>query len=165
MDAHARRLARMTAGAGVRARMGAVLAALVFSGLILFGPGTADAPAEPMGASPVVSRAAGWYGVPYVYGGSSRSGIDCSAFTRAVYAGFGVYLPDDPALQFGYGRPVYGPPRAGDLVFFDEGGYGISHVGIATGRGTVIHASNWWGYVTETRLEYLYGYAGARRLI
>ena len=149
----------------MNAKLKTLTAALALSALALLGPGTADAPAEPIPSSPVVSEAAGWYGVPYVWGGSSRWGTDCSGFTRAVYAEFGIYLPDDPAIQFGYGRPVYGPPRAGDLVFFDEGGYGISHVGIATGRGTVIHASNWWGYVTETRIEYLYGYAGARRLV
>jgi hypothetical protein len=63
------------------------------------------------------------------------------------------------------GRPVrlryasYG--EAGDLVFFDEAGYGISHVGIATGYGTVIHASTYYGAVVETPIEYIPGYVGA----
>ncbi|HEX7170260.1 MAG TPA: NlpC/P60 family protein, partial [Rubrobacter sp.] len=51
--------------------------------------------------------------------------------------------------------------KAGDLVFFDETGYGISHVGIATGYGTVIHASTYYGAVVETPIGYIPGYVGA----
>jgi cell wall-associated NlpC family hydrolase len=51
--------------------------------------------------------------------------------------------------------------KAGDLVFFDESGYGISHVGIATGYGTVIHASTYYGAVVETSMDYIPGYVGA----
>jgi cell wall-associated NlpC family hydrolase len=47
------------------------------------------------------------------------------------------------------------------LVFFDEAGYGISHVGIATGYGTVIHASTYYGAVVETPMGYIPGYVGA----
>jgi cell wall-associated NlpC family hydrolase len=46
-------------------------------------------------------------------------------------------------------------------VFFDEHGYGISHVGIATGYGTVIHSSTYYGAVVETPMEYIPGYVGA----
>ena len=65
-----------------------------------------------------------------------------------VYGEFGVSLPGDPASQYSYGVPSSG--EAGDLVFFDEHGYGISHVGIATGYGTVIHSSTYYGAVVET---------------
>jgi peptidoglycan DL-endopeptidase RipA len=71
--------------------------------------------------------------------------MDCSGFTSAVFADLGVYLPDSPDAQYAYGTPSYA--EAGDLVFFDEAGYGISHVGIATGYGTVIHASTYYGAV------------------
>ncbi len=76
-----------------------------------------------------------------------------------VYGEFGVSLPGDPASQYSYGVPSSG--EAGDLVFFDEHGYGISHVGIATGYGTVIHSSTYHGAVVETPIEYIPGYVGA----
>ena len=63
------------------------------------------------------------------------------------------------SAQYAYGTASYG--RAGDLVFFDEHGYGISHVGIATGYGTVIHSSTYYGAVVETPMVYIPGYAGA----
>jgi cell wall-associated NlpC family hydrolase len=85
--------------------------------------------------------------------------MDCSGFTSAVFADLGVYLPDSPDAQYAYGAPSYG--EAGDLVFFDEAGYGISHVGIATGYGTVIHASTYYGAVVETPIEYIPGNVGA----
>jgi peptidoglycan DL-endopeptidase RipA len=84
--------------------------------------------------------------------------MDCSGFTSAVFADLGVYLPDSPDAQYAYGTPSYG--EAGDLVFFDEAGYGISHVGIATGYGTVIHASTYYGAVVKTPIENIPGYVG-----
>ena len=82
-----------------------------------------------------------------------------------VYKKFGVSLPHDVEKQYRYGSRVQGEPKAGDLVFFDEHGDGISHVGIATGRGTIIHASNYWKKVTETKIKYIKGYKGAKRLL
>jgi cell wall-associated NlpC family hydrolase/peptidoglycan hydrolase CwlO-like protein len=116
----------------------------------------------------VIDEAKGWLGVPYDYthmGGMTRRGVDCSAFTAAVYKEFGITLPDDPAAQFGMGTPVIGDPKAGDLVFFNEHGDGISHVGIANGDGTLTHASDFTGEVSVTPLKYLTGYAGARRFL
>jgi cell wall-associated NlpC family hydrolase len=102
----------------------------------------------------VVAEARSYMGTPYGAGG-----LDCSGFTSAVFASYGVYLPDDPAAQYSYGAPS--GAAAGDLVFFDEAGYGISHVGIATGYGTVIHASTYTGTVTETPISDVPGYVGA----
>jgi cell wall-associated NlpC family hydrolase len=101
-----------------------------------------------------VDNAESYLGTPY-----GASGITCSGFTSMVFADFGVYLPASPGAQYAYGTPSYG--KAGDLVFFDEAGYGISHVGIATGYGTVIHASTYYGAVVETPIEYIPGYVGA----
>jgi cell wall-associated NlpC family hydrolase len=56
-------------------------------------------------------------------------------------------------------------PAPGNLVFFKEHGRVITHVGIVTGRGTVIYASSYWNKVTETRIRYIKGYAGAKRLL
>lgn len=86
----------------------------------------------------VVAEAQGWLGVPYVYGGASYAGVDCSGLTQQVMAAFGVSLPHSAAEQFGYGAP--GSGAAGDLVFADFTGGGIGHVGIATGDGQMINA-------------------------
>jgi cell wall-associated NlpC family hydrolase len=93
--------------------------------------------------------------------------MDCSCFTMTVFGHFGIDMPDSPSAQYGYGTPVYGAPQAGDLVFFSEDGSGIpTHVGIATGRGTVlIHASSYYGDVVESDMSYIPGYLGARRLL
>jgi cell wall-associated NlpC family hydrolase len=83
-----------------------------------------------------------------------------------VYQEFGIALPDSPGGQMGYGTPVSGNPRAGDLLFWSEDGSGvITHVGIAMGDGTTIHASNYAGEVTITGIGYVSGYVGARRLL
>ena len=106
----------------------------------------------------VVNEARSWIGIAYRYPGMYY-GVDCSEFTGAVFAQFGVYLPDHPGWQYGYGVPS--SAGAGDLVFYNEGGYGITHVGIATGYGTVIHSSSYFGVVTETPMYDIPGYVGS----
>ncbi len=118
----------------------------------------------------VVTESADYYGTPYKLGGPAQcvpyETMDCSCLTMTVYAEFGISLPDDPHAQMGYGTAVVGAPQAGDLVGWSEDGSGITtHVGIATGNGTVIHASAYAGNVVETRIEYIPGYLGARRLL
>ncbi len=105
----------------------------------------------------VVDEARSWIGTAYNYG--SGYGVNCTEFTSGVFAKFGVNLPLTPAAQMNYGVPSNA--KAGDLVFFNEYGTGISHVGIATGYGTLIHSSSYFGYVTETPMEYINGYVGA----
>ena len=127
-----------------------------------------DAPASSTDHSTgqdVVKQARTYMGAPYRSGGASRSGMDCSGLTMLVYRKVGVSLPHSVSRQYGYGSKVQGEPKAGDLLFFNEHGRGLSHVGIATGRGTIIHASNYWHKVTETNIKYIKGYVGARRLI
>jgi cell wall-associated NlpC family hydrolase len=112
-------------------------------------------PAYDASGQAVVEEAYAWMGTPY-----GAYGADCSGLTSQVFAQFGVYLPDDPAAQWSYG--VASTAEAGDLVFYDEHGWGISHVGIATGYGTVIHASTYYGAVVETPMYAIPGYVGAR---
>ena len=90
----------------------------------------------------VASYASQFIGNPYVYGGTSlTNGADCSGFTMAVYANFGVSLPHNAAAQSGCGTPVsMSDLQPGDLIFYGDGG--IGHVAIYAGGGTVIHASN-----------------------
>lgn len=82
-------------------------------------------------------------GNPYVWGGESlTNGADCSGFTKAVYANFGVSLPHSAAAQSGYGTAVsYDQMQPGDLLFYDNGG-GIGHVSMYIGNGQVVHASS-----------------------
>ena len=90
---------------------------------------------------------------------------DCSCFTMLVFQEFGIALPDSPGGQMGYGTPVYGSPQAGDLLFWSEDGSGyITHVGIAMGDGTTIHAQV-HNEVTITSINNIAGYVGARRLL
>ena len=130
--------------------------AVLSAALVVSTP--SEASAQAVSGEAVVAEAQSYIGTPYGAGG-----LDCSGFTSAVYADFGVSLPDDPAAQYSYGSPS--EAAAGDLVFFDEAGYGISHVGIATGYGTVIHASTYYGAVVETPIDLVPGYVGAADLL
>ena len=133
----------------------ALLSCTLFSVFLLAGPASeAHAQGYDVSGQAVVDNAQSYIGTPY-----GAYGFDCSGFTSAVFADLGVSLPDSPDAQYAYGTPSYG--NAGDLVFFDEHGYGISHVGIATGYGTVIHSSTYYGAVVETPIEYIPGYVGA----
>ena len=132
-----------------------LLSCALFSVFLLAGSASeAHAQGYDVSGQAVVDDARSYIGTTY-----GAYGFTCSGFTSAVFADLGVYLPDSPGAQYAYGTPSYG--EAGDLVFFDEAGYGISHVGIATGYGTVIHSSTYYGAVVETPIEYIPGYVGA----
>jgi cell wall-associated NlpC family hydrolase len=108
-------------------------------------------------------------GTPYVFSPPGPcvafEAEDCSCFTMLVFQEFGIALPDSPGGQMGYGTPVHGAPQAGDLLFWSEDGSGyITHVGIAMGDGTTIHAQV-HNEVTITSINYVEGYVGARRLL
>ncbi|MBV8532093.1 MAG: C40 family peptidase [Candidatus Eremiobacteraeota bacterium] len=105
-------------------------------------------------------------GVPYVFGGTSSSGFDCSGFVQHVFAMLGIDLPRTADAQFDAGRPASGGPRPGDLVFFDTYG-GVSHVGIYLGRGRFVHASSSRGVMVSRLSESYWAsrYVGAKRLL
>jgi cell wall-associated NlpC family hydrolase len=113
----------------------------------------------------------GYLGVPYKWGGNTRQGMDCSAFTRAIIREtYGVELPRTSVQMYGVGRAVAKRQdlKAGDLVFFKNtySGPGVSHVGIYLGDGRFAHASSSKGG-TITPLDNPYfnpRYAGARRV-
>jgi cell wall-associated NlpC family hydrolase len=88
--------------------------------------------------SSVVAFAASYVGkVPYVWGGSTPAGFDCSGFTMYVYSNFGVSLPHNAAAQQSMCADVTGSEQPGDLVFFGRPAY---HVGIYAGGGSMIDA-------------------------
>ncbi len=114
----------------------------------------------------VVKEARMWLGVKYRLGGQTRRGVDCSGLTMMVFKRFGVSLPHWDDKQYRMGAKVAkGQERPGDLVFFNEHGRGISHVGIYAGNGKLVHASDYFGEVTESQMKYVKGYVGARRML
>lgn len=87
-------------------------------------------------SSDVISIAKQYIGVPYVYGGSTPSGFDCSGFTQYVFAKAGKSLPRVTTAQQAAATPVSNP-QPGDLVFFGSPSW---HVGIYVGDGMMIDA-------------------------
>lgn len=118
--------------------------------------------------SEVVAYAKTLLGSPYVYGGKSPSGFDCSGFTSYVYGHFGISLNRSSGGQTANGAPVSRSElKAGDLLFFSEGGR-ISHVGIYVGGNKMIHAStSRTGVIISSLSEPFYAntYTCARRVI
>jgi peptidoglycan DL-endopeptidase CwlO len=102
-----------------------------------------------------------YLGVPYLWGGASPAGFDCSGLVMYVYAQIGVALPHYAAAQYGMGTPV---PREqlqpGDLVFFN----GLDHVGIYIGGGQMVHAPHTGDVVKIAALSDGGNFVGARRL-
>jgi cell wall-associated NlpC family hydrolase len=124
---------------------------------------------NPARGAAVVAEALRHVGAPYVWGGTSPAGWDCSGMVRWVYAtAWGADLPRVSQDQFNYGTPL-GPDQieAGDIVFFaDIAGPGITHNGIALGDGRFIHARDESrGTMISWLDEPLWAshYAGARR--
>jgi len=113
-------------------------------------PGVVPLPAVQAPHGPILGEDAGlmaaiapWMGVPYVFGGNTRAGVDCSGFTVAVFRALGVSLPRTAQTQYDATLRVL-EPQIGDLVFF-EGTYDsrpdrISHVGIVVGTGVMVSA-------------------------
>ena len=93
--------------------------------------------------SRIASYAQQFVGNPYRYGGNSlTNGIDCSGFTQQIMAKFGYSISRTSSSQSGVGRAVSTSNlRAGDLVFYGDGG-SIDHVALYIGGGQVVHASN-----------------------
>jgi peptidoglycan DL-endopeptidase CwlO len=123
----------------------------------------------PTGAPPsqyggVVGIAMQYLGTPYVYGGESPSGFDCSGFTMYVFSRVGVSIPRTVSTQYGVGVPVSRSElQAGDLVFFN----GLGHVGIYIGGGSFIHSPHTGDVVKISSMTGWYAdtYVGARRIL
>ncbi len=125
---------------------------------VLSGASEAGIVIEP--GSPIETALA-YHGVPYLWGGSTPSGFDCSGLVLYVFRQHGVRLPHYSGSQFLLGQRI--APAAlqpGDVVFF---GSPIYHVGIYMGADYFIHAPRTGDFVKLARLSARRDYAGARR--
>jgi cell wall-associated NlpC family hydrolase len=109
-----------------------------------------------------------WYGVRYRRGGVTKSGVDCSGFTFAVYmAVYGIALPRVSREQYRISRKISTTElQEGDLVFFNTTGSGVSHVGVYLGNSKFIHASVSKGVMVNSLFEsyYLKRFIGGGRI-
>lgn len=129
--------------------------------------GAGAAAAQSSYSAALVERARSYVGkLRYVYGGYSlETGTDCSGFTKLLFAEFGIDLPRGTGDQLSAGNRISADQaRPGDLVFWANGSGRIYHVGIISGNGMFIHASNTArGWVFEDRLGDMPAPAGYAR--
>jgi hypothetical protein len=105
--------------------------------------GTVCLPSEPNKRDIIVDYAYNYLGSPYLWGGRSPFGIDCSGFVQVVYKMSGIKLRRDASQQAEYGNTLSFVEEAkpGDLAFFDNEEGKIIHVGIVLPNQRIIHAS------------------------
>jgi len=126
---------------------------------------------SPLAAPPatLAATALEYRGVPFVDGGTSPSGFDCSGFTYFVFQQHGIDIPRVAADQYRAGRPIKATAiQPGDLLFFQTVAPGASHVALALGGNAFVHAPSARGRVRVERLSSSYWsrrFLGARRFL
>jgi len=116
----------------------------------------------------LISVAYEYLGVPYVFGGTSPWGFDCSGFTQYVFRQIGINIPRTADVQYyNYPKVSTGNLQPGDLVFFETYEYGPSHCGIYIGGGQMIQAGSSTGVTVSPVFSGYFGdrYIGAARVI
>ena len=152
-----------------------VVSGLVFASVLVFSLAALSAGAQTARAkdhasgSDVVREARKYIGTKYEQATCTKSRMNCTCLTKKVFAKFGYELPMSTSGQWDYepARKVSKSSlRRGDMVFFEEDGHkgGITHVGIYSGKGKLVHASSYFGEVVESEMSYIKGYYGAKRL-
>ncbi|MEO4054157.1 C40 family peptidase [Solibacillus sp. CAU 1738] len=136
---------------------------------ILLSPiGDKEASASDFSTKEVKEIAQKYLGSPYLYGGTTSKGFDCSGYITTVFKELGVSLPRSSASMYGVGESVdKNDLIPGDLVFFNTSGSGISHVGIYLGGGDFIHSQTDIGVsITSINEKYYWAdrYVGAKRV-
>ena len=112
----------------------------------------------------IVKSALKWINVPYLWGGRSSCGADCSGFVQNIFKQVGIKLPRDAYQQSEIGENInfHTEAQAGDLAFFDDDEGHIKHVGILINSSTIIHSSGMVkvdkidqnGIYSETSIKY-----------
>jgi cell wall-associated NlpC family hydrolase len=158
--ARAAALARLRAEEAAR-RAAQRAAAQESSGPTITPPPPVNIPTGSPGAGhpQAASIALQYLGVPYVWGGASPSGFDCSGLVMYVYAQLGISLPHYTVAQWNATEPI-SSPAPGDLVFFN----GLGHVGIYIGGGKFVNAPHTGSVVRIDSMSGFGGYDGARRV-
>lgn len=122
-------------------------------------------------AQTIVDEAMRYVGLPYLWGGTSAYGFDCSGITYAVYRNHGIMIPRDSFYQATSGKAVTKKElKVGDLVFFayNNGKGKVYHVGLYIGNGKMLHAPNPSSKIRIESLNsgvYKKNYSGARRYL
>jgi cell wall-associated NlpC family hydrolase len=132
-----------------------------------------ESPPPSSAAARVLRTADSYVGVPYVWGGNTPRGFDCSGFTKYIFAKHGIRLPRTSREQAHAGRavaPDFRALRPGDIMLFAEPGEAISHVAVYAGNGRIIHSSSSVGGVGYTDLNnggdwFVAYFVAARRLL
>ncbi len=127
----------------------------------------ADTSWTPGSNSNLLQYAMSFLGTPYVWGGTSRSGSDCSGFVQQVWGAMGVRLPRTAREQALVGAAVAPESLApGDRLYFACKGGAVDHTGIYVGNGMFIHSSSGRGGVVLEKLQggkYINWLVGCRR--
>lgn len=118
-------------------------------------------------ATQLTRSALRFLGVPYVFGGTTTSGFDCSGYVQHVFAMLGISLPRTADAQYADGHRAVGGVRPGDLVFFQTYAEGASHVGIYLGHDKFVHASSSHGVMVSSLHDSYWAarYIGAKRFL
>ncbi len=143
----------------------------VYSANVTFHNGTKPENIDPIEekCTEIVNFSKQYLGTPYVWGGTSlTSGVDCSGFVYCIYKNFGITLNrSSSGMYASNGTSVSKSElRPGDLLFFNTGGGGVSHVGMYIGNGEYIHAAT-----VDVKISNLYDnystrtYVGAKRIL
>lgn len=146
-----------------------IISMITIALLLVVGPLATQADAaSSVNSSQLVHTAKSVIGTKYVYGGTSAKGFDCSGFIGYVFKNSGVSLPRTSAGMYSTGTSVTKSNlKAGDLVFFNTSGKGVSHAGIYIGNGKFAHSSSSKGVsISKLNDPYYWGskYIGAKRV-